>query len=168
MSLATRSFATVSLATIVLRDKFYEKLKHKKPRIIIQIRDLRCLLGLVFSFLGGGEEQIELLQNMYICPDQFFLSRPVANILRSKIWEVGSWEKLRGGVLVWIIGKQTGNKRRSGLGLSRQTFKSVFYCEQLPVEKCSPDDIKKSYSLVMFRMSMSLYAQLDIRHGAIV
>ena len=49
MSLATRSLATMSLTTIVPRDKFYNRLKHKKPRIIIQIRDLHCLLGLVIS-----------------------------------------------------------------------------------------------------------------------
>ena len=49
MSLATRSLATMSLTTIVPRDKFYNRLKHKKPRIIIQIRDLHCLLGLVLN-----------------------------------------------------------------------------------------------------------------------
>ena len=54
MSLATRSLATMSLTTIVPRDKFYNRLKHKKPRIIIQIRDLHCLLGLVGSNLGSA------------------------------------------------------------------------------------------------------------------
>ena len=97
-----------------------------------------------FSWGWGGTNRASA-KYVYLSWSIFFLSRPVANILRSKIWEVGSWEKLRGGVLVWIIGKQTGNKRRSGLGLSRQTFKSVFYCEQLPVEKCSPDDTKKNH-----------------------
>ena len=48
MSLAIWSLATMSLTTIVPRDKFYNRLKHKKTRIIIQIRDLHCLLGLVF------------------------------------------------------------------------------------------------------------------------
>merc|ERR1711994_60429 len=48
MSLATRSLATMSLTTIVPREKFCNRLKHKKPRIIIQIRDLHCLLGLVY------------------------------------------------------------------------------------------------------------------------
>ena len=46
MSLETMSFATKSLATIVPRDKFYNRLK-QKTRIIIQIRDLHCLLSLV-------------------------------------------------------------------------------------------------------------------------
>ena len=49
MSLAIRSLATMSLTTIVPRDKFYDRLIHKKPRIIIQIRDLRCLLGLILT-----------------------------------------------------------------------------------------------------------------------
>ena len=51
MSLATRSLATMSLTTIVPRDKFYNRLKHKKPRTIIQIRDLHCLLGLVLHII---------------------------------------------------------------------------------------------------------------------
>ena len=51
MSLAIRSLATMSLTTIVPHYKFYNRLKHKKPRIIIQIRDLRCLLGLVSLLL---------------------------------------------------------------------------------------------------------------------
>ena len=54
MFLATRSFATMSLATIVLCDKFYNKLKHKKPRIIIKVKDLHCLLGLVFMLILSG------------------------------------------------------------------------------------------------------------------
>ena len=41
------SLATMSLAIIVPRDKFYNRLKQKKS-IIIQIRDLHCLLRLVF------------------------------------------------------------------------------------------------------------------------
>ena len=39
----------MSLATIVSHDKFYNRLKHKKTRIIIQIRDLHSLLGLLKS-----------------------------------------------------------------------------------------------------------------------
>ena len=46
MSLATKFLATMSLAAIVPRDKFYNRLKQKKS-IIIQIRDLHCLLRLV-------------------------------------------------------------------------------------------------------------------------
>ena len=49
MSLETMSFSTKSLATIVPRDKFYNRLK-QKTRIIIQIRDLHCLLSLVTLF----------------------------------------------------------------------------------------------------------------------
>ena len=35
MSLATKSLATMSLSTIVPRDKFYNRLKQKKRRIIV-------------------------------------------------------------------------------------------------------------------------------------
>merc|ERR1711994_817670 len=56
MSLATRSLATMSLTTIVPREKFCNRLKHKKPRIIIQIRDLHCLLGLVHLLVLVGNQ----------------------------------------------------------------------------------------------------------------
>ena len=96
LSLGTWSFATVSLATIVLCDKFYNKLRHKKPRIIIQIRELHCLLGLVQAYyLSWKYMSIEIFMKLWMLGD------PI-NLLIEEIW----LELVRDFWHLWAVPRQ--------------------------------------------------------------
>ena len=148
MSLATRSLATMSLTTIVPRDKFYNRLKHKKTRIIIQIRDLHCLLGLVYStFCSNSDSRVFafhqkiLPESSPICwhPLHCFWPIFVERILRCRIYYHSSLTQHSELVMLSsddLVGFYHDLPLTGKLRFPCERIKFVMFIYNIPHEKC--------------------------------